>query len=125
MAALFFVLAHENRRPKWLPTGDLDLSFLSDRWRKLVVEIRDGKTCLVRQQFEVCIFSYLAAELKTGDACVVGSEDYADFQRAVAYLGGVSATTARLRWTNGDGGYGSSVRSAAPNLVDRGSYSYG
>jgi TnpA family transposase len=67
-------------RPKWLPNNDLDLSFLSDRWRKLVVEVREGKTCLVRQQFEVCIFSYLAAELKTGDACVVGSEDYADFR---------------------------------------------
>ncbi len=80
MAALAFVLAHEDRRPKCLPTGDLDLSFLSDRWRKLVVEVRDGKTYLVRQQFEVCIFSYLAAELKTGDACVVGSEDYADFR---------------------------------------------
>jgi TnpA family transposase len=80
MTALAFVLAHEDRRPKYLPSNDLDLSFLSDRWRKLVVEVRDGQTYLVRQQFEVCIFSYLAAELKTGDACVLGSEDYADFR---------------------------------------------
>jgi len=29
---------------------------------------------------EICIFSYLATELKTGDACVVGSESYADFR---------------------------------------------
>lgn len=28
---------------------------------------------------EICIFSYLATEFKTEDACVVGSESYADF----------------------------------------------
>ena len=35
---------------------------------------------MIRQQLEICIFSYLATELKTGDACVVGSEHYADFR---------------------------------------------
>jgi len=67
MAALAFVLAHEDRRPKWLPSNDLDLSFLSDRWRKLVVEIRDGKTCLVRQQFEVCILGFFVQTLEKRD----------------------------------------------------------
>jgi len=79
-AALTLVLAHENRRSKWLSKDDLDLSFMSDRWRQLVVVESDGISKLVRQQFEVCIFTYLAAELKSGDACVVGSENYADFR---------------------------------------------
>ena len=35
---------------------------------------------LSRQQLEICLFSYLATEFKTGDACVVGSESYADFR---------------------------------------------
>jgi hypothetical protein len=35
---------------------------------------------LVRQQLEICVFSYLATDLKTGDACVLGSENYADFR---------------------------------------------
>ena len=35
MAALSFVLAYEDRRPKWLPSNDLDLSFLSDRDTKI------------------------------------------------------------------------------------------
>jgi len=34
----------------------------------------------VRPHLEVCIFTYKAAELKTGDACVVGAETYADFR---------------------------------------------
>jgi TnpA family transposase len=79
-AALTVVLAHEDRRAKWLPVDDLDLSFMSERWRRLVVEEHEGKLRLVRQQFEVCIFTYLAAEFKSGDACVVGSENYADFR---------------------------------------------
>ncbi|MEO0844680.1 MAG: Tn3 family transposase, partial [Cyanobacteria bacterium J06643_5] len=39
-----------------------------------------GTKVLVRQQLEICIFSYLALDLKTGDACVAGSESYADFR---------------------------------------------
>ncbi len=60
--------------------ADLNLSFISDLWRKLVIQKVDGKEFLVRRQLEICIFSYLATELKTGDACVVGSEEYADFR---------------------------------------------
>jgi TnpA family transposase len=77
--ALKFVLKCEDRRSQWLPF-EIDLSFISDRWRRLVVERQDDKEQLVRRQLEVCIFTYLAAELKTGDACVIGSEQYADFR---------------------------------------------
>ena len=49
-------------------------------WRALVVEEIDGTKVLVRQQLEIRIFSNLATEFKTGDACVVGSESYADFR---------------------------------------------
>jgi len=77
--ALSFVLSQEHRRSKWL-SAELDLSFISDRWRRLVMEQHNGKSRLVRQQLEVCIFTYLAAELKSGDACVVGSENFADFR---------------------------------------------
>jgi hypothetical protein len=33
-----------------------------------------------RRHFEVCVFSYLAAELKSGDICVKGSREYADYR---------------------------------------------
>lgn len=79
MKALLFVLDLEHRRGKWLPV-EIDLSFISDSWRKLVVSRQGDTEVLVRHQLEICIFSYLASELKTGDACVVGSENYADFR---------------------------------------------
>ncbi len=77
--ALTFVLDHEHRRSRWLPIDKIDLSFISEQWRRLVVVCQGETKVLVRQQLEICIFTYLAAELKTGDACVIGSENYADF----------------------------------------------
>lgn len=77
--ALTFVLENEHRRSKWLP-ATIDLNFISDAWRRLVVTRRGDTEVLVRQHLEICLFVYLAAELKTGDACVVGSENYADFR---------------------------------------------
>jgi TnpA family transposase len=80
MTALTFLLANENRRSKWLSADNIDLSFMSERWRKLVVDDHVDGLRIVRQRFEVCVFTYLAAELKSGDAFVVGSESYADFR---------------------------------------------
>ncbi|MBD2365427.1 Tn3 family transposase [Anabaena minutissima FACHB-250] len=77
--ALRFVLDHEHKRAKYLP-NEIDLDFISSNWRALVVEEIDGTEVLVRQQLEICIFSNLATEFKTGDACVVGSSSYADFR---------------------------------------------
>jgi hypothetical protein len=77
--ALKFVLDNEHKRAKYLPF-EIDLDFISSNWRALVVEEIDGTEFLVRQQLEICIFSNLATEFKTGDACVVGSESYADFR---------------------------------------------
>lgn len=77
--ALVFVLENEHRRGKWLP-ATIELNFISDAWRRLVVTRRGDTEVLVRQHLEICLFVYLATELKTGDACVVGSENYADFR---------------------------------------------
>lgn len=77
--ALKFVLDNEHKRGKHLPF-DIDLDFISNNWRNLVVLEVDGTELLVRRQLEICVFSYLATEFKTGDACVVGSESYADFR---------------------------------------------
>ena len=77
--AVRFVLNNQHKKSKFLE-ADLDLSFISDLWQKLVIQVCDGKEMLVRSQLEICIFSYLATELKTGDACILGSENYADFR---------------------------------------------
>ncbi|BAY14067.1 Tn3 family transposase [Calothrix sp. NIES-2098] len=77
--ALQFVLDNSHRRGEFLKAS-IELDFISEQWRKLVVVKRGEKTKLVRRHFEACIFYYLAAELRSGDICVVGSEDYADYR---------------------------------------------
>ncbi|NJP12656.1 MAG: Tn3 family transposase [Cyanobacteria bacterium CRU_2_1] len=77
--AVQFILGQEHRRSQWLPAV-LDLSFISNLWRQLVVDEVGASQRLARQPLEVCIFTYLALDLKTGDACVIGSESYADFR---------------------------------------------
>ena len=39
-----------------------------------------NKRMFSRKLFELCLFTYLAAELKSGDLAVEGSEKYADYR---------------------------------------------
>ena len=77
--ALRFVLDNEHRRGEFIP-ADLDLSFAGERWRDLVRADLAGNPVLARRPLEVCVFSHVAGELKTGDLCVEGSERYADYR---------------------------------------------
>lgn len=55
---------------------DVD-AFASAMWRKILKDPgRPG--LLVRRHLEVCVFSYLASELKSGDIAVAGSDSYAN-----------------------------------------------
>ena len=77
--ALQFLQENSHRRGEWLP-NEIDLSFATTQWKKLVV-VRQGETLKIsRRHFEVCVFSHLASEFKSGDICVIGSEDYADYR---------------------------------------------
>lgn len=76
--AVEFLLQNAHRRGEWLP-AEVDLSWVSEAWRKLVFASYQEQK-MKRRHFEVCIFSYLAAELKSGDICVLGSESYGDYR---------------------------------------------
>jgi len=78
-AALTFVLDHQQKRSEWLP-AEIDLTFASDAWQHLILDRRKRKRKLARRHLEVCVFLTLAQDLKTGDACVAGSEEYADYR---------------------------------------------
>ncbi|WP_143874143.1 hypothetical protein [Nostoc sp. 'Peltigera malacea cyanobiont' DB3992] len=52
----------------------------SPQWQKLLFVEQGNKTKIVRRHLEVCVFSCLMAELRSGDICVKGSENYADHQ---------------------------------------------
>jgi len=77
--AVEFLLQNAHRRGVLL-LAEVDLSFTSETWRKLVFVEHNNQTKMVRRHLEVCLFSYLAAQLKSGDICVFGSESYADYR---------------------------------------------
>lgn len=71
----------DKHRIEWIDDG-IDLSFASDRWQKLLRE-GSGESFGVgvsRRSLEICVFSYLAEELRSGDLSVVGSEEFADYR---------------------------------------------
>ena len=80
MNAVKFLLTNAHRRGEWLK-GEIDLSFASAQWLSLVFDSQGKNNKMVRRHFEVCVFSYLAAELKSGDICVEGSSEYADWRK--------------------------------------------
>jgi Domain of unknown function (DUF4158) len=80
--AAAFLRANRRRSGALVPdhTEDgtpVDLSFASEQWQK-VLRTRRKPGRLVRRHFEVCVFAYLAAELRSGDIAVVGSDAYAN-----------------------------------------------
>ncbi len=88
--AVDFLRANRERRSEWIPettvhtrdgqqvtvTIDVD-AFATVAWRK-VLRSKDHPGMLARRHLEVCVFSHLAAELRSGDIAVAGSDSYAD-----------------------------------------------
>jgi hypothetical protein len=77
--ALHVLLDNEHRRGETLE-ANIDLSFANERWQRTVTVRRETSVVLNRRHLEVCVFSYLAAELKSGDVCIKGSDAYADYR---------------------------------------------
>ena len=79
MQALDVLQKHEHRKSV-LIDDTVDFSFTNERWKRTVqVKTEDGER-INRQHFEVCVFSALATEIKSGDVAIRGSEAYADYR---------------------------------------------
>lgn len=84
--ALRFLRAHRTGRRDWLdldPQRPLDLSWVPEKWWKLVTgsaNRTNAPTRVNRRHFEVCLFSQVMAELKSGDFCIRGSDQFADYR---------------------------------------------
>jgi len=84
--ALRFLLEHEHKTGEWLAvskSAGLDLAWVPEIWWRLVTGQRPRDEVpqrLHRRHFELCVFSQLMAELKSGDLCVPGSDHFADYR---------------------------------------------
>jgi hypothetical protein len=77
--AMQFLITHEHS-PKQYLEATFDLSFTNKKWQRTVLVRRKGKIWFRRHHLETCVFSCLADELKTGDICCLGSEQFADYR---------------------------------------------
>ncbi|WP_268887365.1 Tn3 family transposase [Ktedonobacter robiniae] len=79
MNAVTFILEHEHDPKKYLE-ATIDLSFANGDWLRTIQKRRRGKDWFIRQHLETCVLTYVATELKTGDLCIRGSEQFADYR---------------------------------------------
>jgi len=94
--AIDFLLAHRaDRKAKLRTTVDapgadgatvqrpLDLSWVGEKWWPLLTgrTTREPAPAEVdRRYFEICLFTQVVNELKSGDLCIPGSEEYGDYR---------------------------------------------
>ena len=95
--AIAFLLAHKGLHSKWLAASHaplseddrgslnpLDLSFVADKWWALITGNKDRGAVVEhidRRYFELCVFSNVMLELKSGDLCVPGSDQFSDYRK--------------------------------------------
>lgn len=77
--AIDYLLSCENKKSDFI-NADVDLSFVNEKWRKFVIVKKDKVEVFIRKNFEICVFSYIASEFKTGDLCSELSQEYADYK---------------------------------------------
>jgi TnpA family transposase len=83
---LRFLLNHQHKTGEWLtipPGSHLDLAWMPDPWYRLVTEPPDHNDTpqrLHRRHFEICVFSQLMVDLKSGDLSILGSNHFADYR---------------------------------------------
>ncbi|EKU96852.1 transposase, TnpA family [Leptolyngbya sp. PCC 7375] len=90
--AIAFIRTHRTKRQTWLSLSEteasasptLDLSWVPTKWWTLVTgkKTRNAQpTQLHRQYFELCVFSHILLELKSGDLYIEGSSAFGDYYR--------------------------------------------
>jgi TnpA family transposase len=77
--ALEVVMDNEHRKAEWI-VDEVDLSFASERWKKLVRRSHGLGNPTNRRYLEVCVFSHLASDLRCGDVCIDGAGTFADYR---------------------------------------------
>lgn len=80
LTALDTVLNNFHNKDKYL-IEDVDVSFLPEKWRKLVCIKTDSRTQISRRHLEMAVFSCIASELRSGDIFIHGAQTYSDYRK--------------------------------------------
>ena len=78
--ALNVVLINIKNKGKYL-TEEINISFIPDKWKKLVLEKTTEGVQINRRSLEIAVLSCIASELRSGDIYIEGSESYDDYRK--------------------------------------------
>jgi TnpA family transposase len=82
--AIAVLLSHRTTTSPWLEdVGKLNLSWVPDKWWRLVTGQRQRSARVSpadKRYFELCLFSQIWLELKSGDLYVDGSDTFSDYR---------------------------------------------
>jgi TnpA family transposase len=79
LEALNYVKRQQASESQDLP-AEISLAFASPRWQHLVKHEHDGQSWYRQHELELCVFSHVAVDLRAGDLCIKGSQQYADIR---------------------------------------------
>jgi TnpA family transposase len=82
LQAIKILLKHKYKRVEYIPFEG-DLSFAPRIWQKLIQKKVKGQLFIVRKHFEICVFSCIANELRSGDIFIEGAGSYADYRKVL------------------------------------------
>lgn len=85
LLAVSFLLQNRSAKSEWLHnTAALDLSWVADKWWPLVAGsgIKPGTKLqqVSRRYFEICLFTQVMQELKSGDLAICGGDKFSDYR---------------------------------------------
>mgnify|MGYP002144619689 FL=1 len=85
LKAIAFLLENRQAKGEWLWTlGFLDLSWITEKWWPLVIgpgsKTNSHPERVTRRYFELCVFTHLMFELKSGDLAITGGDKFADYR---------------------------------------------
>ena len=81
ISALQVVLNNAELKKDHFDVGELDLSFLPEKWQKLVIKKEGQSVMIARRYFEMAVFSCLSNELRSGDIFITGADTYSDYRK--------------------------------------------
>lgn len=97
--AIKFLLEHKSSKKELLEIEELrlDLTWIPDNWRRLVIwkKLPASKLLYIdRCYFEICMFSQIMQELKSGDLYLAGSDEFNDYREQLISWEDYEATVA-------------------------------
>jgi hypothetical protein len=79
LSAIKYMLDHREVTSEYL-SDDIDLSFTTPQWKKIIVKTEEGKNSYHHHYVELCVLSHVANELRSKDLFIPGANSYADYR---------------------------------------------